>query len=414
MNLLLSRLDEHQRRWYAAVESQRVGRGGAVLLTQITGMDDKTIRRGRQELARSLADRPVERIRLPGGGRPPVGGKDAGLIPALEALVAPETAGDPMGAAKWMRSSLRQVSRRLGELGRQISHQTVGRLLEGLDYGLHQNVKRREAGEAHPDRAAQFRVSTGRRQACRAAGVPVNSADTKKKEPIGNFKNAGRTWGRAPEAVNVHDFPSDAACRAVPNGIYDLARNRGFVCVGSSGDTPAFARPTFGRRRAIARWWQDEGRAAYPAADRLLVLADGGGSNGCRPRAWKQQLQTTFCDRFGLTVEACHYPTGCSKWNPIEHRLFSRISLNWAGRPLRTLDTMLAYLRGTTTTTGLTVQAVRPEGQYPQGQKVSKAMMKQLNLEPHAICPRGNYRIRPRPLPFMAASPPPPSQELVA
>lgn len=206
----------------------------------------------------------------------------------------------------------------------------------------------------------------------------------------------------------MHDFPSDAECRAVPYGIYDLARNRGFVCVGSSGDTPAFAVD------AIARWWQDEGRAAYPETDRLLLLADGGGSNGYRPRAWKQQLQTAFCDRFGLTVEVCHYPTGCSKWNPIEHRLFSHISLTWAGRPLRTMDTMLAYLRGTTTQTGLTVQAVRLEGQYPQGQTVSKAMMKQLTLEHRAVCPAWNYCIRPRPLPIVTASSHPANQELVA
>ncbi len=313
-----------------------------------------------------------------------------------------------MRAAKWLRSSLRQVSRRLGEAGRRLSHQTVGRLLRSRDYRLHQNVKRREAGEAHPDRAAQFDHITAQRQAAEAAGVPVISVDTKKKELIGNFKNAGQTWSTAPEAVNVHDFPSAASCRAVPYGIYDLARNRGYVCVGTSGDTPAFAVD------AIARWWQDEGRAAYPGANHLVLLADGGGSNGYRPRAWKQQLQTALCDRFGLTVAVCHYPTGCSKWNPIEHRLFSHISLNWAGRPLRTLDTMLAYLRGTTTATGLTVQAVRLEGHYPQGQKVSKAMMKQLDITHDPTCPRWNYRIHHRPLPLNPAQAHPPDQELVA
>ena len=326
----------------------------------------------------------------------------------MEALLAPETAGDPMRGAKWLRRSLRQVSRRLGELGRRLSHQTVGRLLVSLDYGLHQNVKRREAGEAHPDRAAQFDVIAAQRRACQEAGIPVISVDTKKKELIGNFKNAGRTWGRAPEAVNVHDFLSDAACRAVPYGIYDLGRNRGYVCVGTSGDTPAFAVD------AIARWWQDEGRPAYPEADRLLILADGGGSNGCRPRAWKRQLQTALCDRFGLTVEVCHYPTGCSKWNPIEHRLFGPISLNWAGRPLRSLDTMLACLRGTATEAGLTVRAVRLPGHYPRGQKVSDAEMAHLHLEHRAICPNWNYGIRPRPRPLTDAAPQPPNQELVA
>jgi len=328
--------------------------------------------------------------------------------------VAPETAGDPMRERQWTRSSLRRVSRRLGELGRRISHQTVGRLLEKLDYALHQNVKRREAGETHPDRAAQFEHITAQRHACQDAGVPVISVDTKKKELIGNFKNAGQTWSQAPEAVNVHDFPSAASCRAVPYGIYDLARNRGYVCVGSSGDTPAFAVD------AIAHWWQDEGCVAYPDADRLLLLADGAPTtegrpcNGSRPRAWKQQLQTALCDRFGLTVEVCHYPTGCSKWNPIEHRLFSHISINWAGRPLRTMDTMLASLRGTTTETGLTVQAVRLTAKYPQGQKVSPAMMKQLNIDHDQTCPRWNYRIHPRPLPLDAAPAHPPDQELVA
>jgi hypothetical protein len=313
-----------------------------------------------------------------------------------------------MRERKWLRSSLRRVGQRLRALGRGVSHQTVGRLLRSRDYGLHQNVKRREAGEAHPDRAAQFDHITAQRQGCQEAGVPVISVDTKKKELIGNFKNAGQTWSTAPEAVNVHDFPSAASCRAVPYGIYDLARNRGYVCVGSSGDTPAFAVD------AIARWWQDEGSVAYPDTDRLLLLADGGGSNGYRPRAWKQQLQTALCDRFGLTVEVCHYPTGCSKWNPIEHRLFSHVSLNWAGRPLRTVDTMLAYLRGTTTQAGLTVQAVRLTGTYPQGQKVTKAMMKQLNIEHDATCPKWNYRIHPRPLPLDAAAAHPPDQELVA
>jgi hypothetical protein len=290
----------------------------------------------------------------------------------------------------------------------------VGRLLRSRDYRLHQNVKRREAGEVHPDRAARFDHITAQRQACQEAGVPIISVDTKKKELIGNFKNAGQTWSKAPEAVNVHDFPSAASWRAVPYGIYDLARNRGYVCVGSSGDTPGFARPTFGRRRAIARWWQEEGRVAYPATDRLLLLADGGGSNGYRPRAWKQQIQTAFCDRFGLTVEVCHYPTGCSKWNPIEHRLFSQISMNWAGRPLHTLDIMLASLRGATTQTGRTVQTVRLTGTYSQGQKVSPAMMKQLTITHDPTCPCWNYRIQPRPLPLDPAQTHPPDQELVA
>jgi hypothetical protein len=334
--------------------------------------------------------------------------KDATLVPALEALVEPETAGDPMSDQKWVRSSLRQLSRRLGEAGHAISHQTVGRVLQQLDYALRSNVKRREAGEAHPDRATQFATIAAQRQACQEAGMPVISVDTKKKELIGNFKQAGRTWSHTPDAVNVHDFPKDATCRAVPYGIYDPARNRGYVCVGSSCDTPAFA------VEAIARWWQDEGRAAYPTADRLLILADGGGSNGWRPHAWKHQLQTAFCDRFGLTVQVCHYPTGCSKWNPIEHRLFSQISLNWAGKPLRTLDTMLGYLRGTTTTAGLTVQAVRLDGVYAPGQKVPDAVFHQLQIQHPVTCPNWNYTIAPRRPLTPHASLHPPNREVVS
>jgi hypothetical protein len=227
----------------------------------------------------------------------------------------------------------------------------------------------------------------------------VISLDTKTKELVGNFMIAGRAWGRAATAVNVHDFRDDALGRAVPYGIYDVAANRGAVYVGASGDTPQFA------VAAIARWWLETGRAAYPQADRLLVLADGGGSNGYRPRLWKQQVQEPLCDRLGLTVTVCHYPPGCSKWNPIEHRLFGPISLNWAGQPLRTWDTLLGYLRGTATATGLRVEAALLAGDYPTGLTVSAAAMKALALDPHAICPRWNYTIRPRPVATTSVGP---------
>jgi len=311
-------------------------------------------------------------------------------VTALEALVAPETAGDPMGARKWARSSLRQVARRLTAAGHPVSHQTVGRLLADRDYALHANAKQVEARSAHPDRDDQFAYIAAQRQAFQSAGRPIISVDTKKKELIGNFKNAGRTWGRAAEAVNVHDFRDDALGRAVPYGIYDVAANRGTVYVGASGDTPAFA------VEAIARWWAGPGRGAYPPADHLLILADGGGSNGYRPRLWKQQLQEHLCDRLGLTVTVCHYPPGCSKWNPIEHRLFGPISLNWAGRPLRTWETLLGSIGGTTTTTGLTVDACLLDGVYPTGQRVSDAEMATLRLDRHEVCPTWNYTIRPR------------------
>jgi Rhodopirellula transposase DDE domain len=305
--------------------------------------------------------------------------------------VEPETAGDPMSDQKWVRSSLRQLSRRLAEVGHQVSHQTVGRLLRRLKYALHVNAKRVEARSNHPGRDDQFDYIAAQRRAAQAAGLPVISVDTKKKELIGNFKNAGRAWSREAEAVNVHDFRDDALGRAAPYGIYDVTANHGTVYVGQSGDTPAFA------VAAIARWWEGPGRAAYPRADRLLILADGGGSNGHRPRLWKQQVQEHLCDRLGLTVTICHYPTGCSKWNPIEHRLFGPISLNWAGKPLRTWETLLGYIRDTTTTTGLRVEAALLAGAYPTGLTVADAEMEALALERHGVCPTWNYTIRPRP-----------------
>jgi hypothetical protein len=283
----------------------------------------------------------------------------------------------------------------------------VGRLLKQRDYSLKANRKERETGSATPERDAQFTYIAEQRRAHRAAQLPIISVDTKKKELIGDFKNAGRDWCHEAELVNVHDFPSAAEGRAVPYGIYDVARNRGHVCVGTSADTPAFA------VTAIRTWWEQEGRTAYPDGAGLLILADAGGSTSCRFRGWKQQLQEQLCDRYGLTVTVCHYPTGCSKWNPVEHRRFGPISLNWAGHPLRSWDTILAYLRGTTTTTGLAVSAELHEQVYPQGQSVSDTDFAQLNLEPHAVCPRWNYTLRPRQSPDRDPPHPLPCQEVI-
>jgi len=312
------------------------------------------------------------------------------ILSVLEELVVPETAGDPMTAQKWVRSSLRTLSSKLEAAGHAISPPTVGRLLRKLDYSLHVNAKKNEAASGHPDRDQQFNYIAVQRAAFTVAGLPTISCDTKKKELVGDFKNAGQAWSLEPIAVNVHDFPGDALGRAVPYGVYDLTNNRGLIYLGTSGDTAAFAAD------AIAAWWQTEGRATWPNRDHFLLLADAGGSNSCRTRAWKERLQVQVCDRFGLTVTVCHYPTGCSKWNPIEHRLFSQISCNWAGVPLRTWDTVLAFIRGTTTTTGLVVQAVFKPGDYPTGRKISDAQMAALNIEHHAICPTWNYTIRPR------------------
>lgn len=295
-----------------------------------------------------------------------------------------------MSEQKWVRSSLRHLSERLKDAGHPASPPTVARLLRKLGYCLRVNAKKREANSAHPDREQQFEIIASQRQAFHAAGWPIISVDTKKKELIGNFKNAGRAWGQEAEAVNVHDFPHDALLRAVPYGIYDVGNNRGSVYVGTSADTPEFA------VTALARWWEDEGRQRFPDATQVLILADAGGSNGARTRSFKLHLQEQFCDRYGLSVTVCHYPTGCSKWNPIEHRLFSQISLNWAGKPLRSLDIMLNYLRGTTTQTGLTVQAAMVDGTFEKGQKVSEDQMQQLNLEYQSVCRQWNYTIQPR------------------
>lgn len=325
----------------------------------------------------------------------------------MRELVEPVTAGDPMSEQKWVRVSLRHLSRQLGEAGHPASPPTVRRLLREQGYRLHANTKQVEKGAGHPDRDQQFQYIAQQRQTFREAGLPQISVDTKKKELIGQFKNAGRVWSQAAEAVNAHDFRQDALGRAVPYGIYDLTRNRGTVYVGHSADTPRFAVDL------LARWWVDEGQAAFPAASELLILADGGGSNSARSRVWKQQLQDQLCDRYGLTVTVCHYPTGCSKWNPIEHRLFGPISLNWAGQPLATWDTLLGYLQGTTTETGLTVRAALQDGLYQTGERVSDADMATLNLTHHAVCPTWNYTLRPRSPVLLAPPPDPPTRELV-
>jgi hypothetical protein len=299
-----------------------------------------------------------------------------------------ETAGDPMSDKKWQRSSLRHLSVKLSENGHPVSHTTVERLLKKLKYSLKANVKRL-AGADHPDRNAQFEYIEGQKKEYIAAGRPVISVDTKKKELMGNFKNAGRGWCQKAEAVNDHDFDQDALGKAVPYGIYDLTHNLGYVYVGKSADTPEFA------VTMIARWWQTEGCQLYPGQTHLLVLADAGGSNGCRPHLWKQQIQEQLANQLGLDVTLCHYPTGTSKWNPVEHRLFGPISINWASQPLRTFEIMLALIRGTVTEKGLQVKACLVDQVFEKGIKVAKEIYLTINIQPHDICPRWNYTIHP-------------------
>lgn len=299
------------------------------------------------------------------------------------------TGGDPMKVRKFVRRSLRNLSKDLRRRGHRASHTTVGKLLHGEDYAPRANRKR-YASSRHPDRDRQFRYIAKLKRAWLAAGRPVLSIDAKKKELIGNFQNRGRTWGRDAEAVNTHDFPQDASARAVPYGLYILNQNRGYVRVGLSANTAEFAVDT------IASWWQEDGRRDFPHARELLIFADGGGSNGCRPRLWKLRVQTHLADRFGLAVTVCHYPTGASHYNPVEHRLFGPISNNWAGTPLRSVPLMLACIRGTGTETGLQVKARLNRKRYRTKIKVTDHEMNALNLKRHKVCPNWNYTIRPR------------------
>jgi hypothetical protein len=292
-----------------------------------------------------------------------------------------------MAADKFVRRSLRNLSAELATLGHQACPTTVGNLLRELGYNLRVNVKR-ITGPYHPDRDRQFRYIAALIAQFQDAGLPILSVDTKKKELVGNFGSSGQVWGTAADEVNAHDFLTDAQYRAVPYGLYDVLANQGHVVVGTSADTPAFAAD------ALACWWVRCGCKRYRDAGELLILADSGGSNGCRPRLWKQRLQV-LADWYGLELTVCHYPRGASKWNPVEHRLFSHISRNWAGVPLRSPELLLSLLRGTRTAAGLKVTAEWLERKYQRGVAVSDGEMAELNIEHHATCPRWNYTIRP-------------------
>lgn len=303
-------------------------------------------------------------------------------------LVGPQTGGDPMGRTRFVRRSLAALGAELGREGLAACPTTVARLLRGLGYSPRINVKR-FTGPDHPDRDRQFENIREWIGIFEGLGRPIISVDGKKKELIGNFKNAGSAWCDEPDEVNVYDFIADAECRATPYGIYDVRAGRGHVCVGTSADTPAFA------VEAIRSWWVRYGCKRYRGADELLILADGGGSNGHRPRLWKAALQEQIADGCGLHVTVCHYPTGASKWNPVEHRLFGPVSINWAGRPLRSLDVLLGWVRGTTVG-GTAVTASLDRAAYATKVKVPDAEMRRLDLERHEVCPEWNYTISPR------------------
>lgn len=311
------------------------------------------------------------------------------MIARIEELMKHDVAGDPCTGVKWTRRTTEKIAEELEALGIDVCPKTVARLLKDLDYSLRVNHKRVSRGSG-PDRNEQFEYIGAQRTSFAGRDLPIVSVDAKKKEMVGNFRNPGKAWNREPQLVSDHDFRSDATGTAIPYGVYDVRANRGTVFVGTSYNTPDFAVDN------LARWWHSEGRKRYPRRTELLVLADGGGSNGPRSRVFKYGLQARLVDAYGVSVTVCHYPTGASKWNPIEHRLFSEISKNWAGCPLRSYDTILNYIRTTRTETGLRVTAHLVEDQYPKAVKIPDDQMTTLALVPHNVQPIRNYTIHPR------------------
>jgi hypothetical protein len=385
---LVCALDERGRRLWAATEAKAIGHGGIALVSRATGVSYSTITRGLKELESGLLPEPG-RVRRPGGGRKKTLAKDATLLADLDGLVEPSVSGDPQSPLRWTSKSVRTLARELRALGHNVSHQLVLELLYAAGYSLQANRKSRE-GSNHPDRDAQFRYIQRKVRRFQALGQPVISVDTKKKELVGNFKNAGKQWRPkgTPEPVRVHDFRIPELGKAIPYGVYDLTRNAGWVSVGIDHDTARFA------VRTIGRWWQKMGRPLYRGVEALLVTADAGGSNGARTRLWKWELQQ-LANRTGLSITVCHFPPGTSKWNKIEHRLFSYISTNWRGRPLVSLAVIVNLIASTRTQEGLRVRCELDKGRYPKGQEVSDEQMAKIRLAPHRFHPDWNYTIHP-------------------
>ena len=379
-------LSERERRLHAAAEARAAGYGGIAAVSAATGIAVSTIGRGLKELATPDT---LDRVRRPGGGRKLLAAKDATLLNDLLALVEPNERGDPMSPLRWTCKSLSQLAAALVAQGHRIGRTVVGELLHQQKFSLQANRKTRE-GDSHPDRDAQFVHINGSVKAALAAGQPVISVDTKKKELVGDFKNAGQAWRPRgePEEVRVHDFLIKELGRAVPYGIYDLAANAGWVSVGMSHDTAAFAVQT------IRRWWAEIGSTRYPEATRLVITADGGGSNGSRVRLWKRELQH-LADELGIDIEVHHLPPGTSKWNKIEHRLFSFITMNWKARPLVSYRVIVDLIGATTTDTGLTVRCELDSADYPKGIVVSDQEMDDLNISRDAFHGEWNYTMQP-------------------
>lgn len=384
---IIPHLDERQRRLLLGAEARVLGHGGIRAVARAAGVREATVALGVDEL--DAGAEPLGRTRRPGGGRKRAVDLDPGLRPALLALVEPDERGDPMSPLRWTTKSTRNLAAELTRQGHRVSADTVADLLREDGFSLQGNTKTLE-GKQHPDRDGQFRYLNEQARAHRDAGQPVISVDTKKKELLGAFKNAGRQWRPAgePVEVNTHDFPGDSVGKAVPYGIYDITANTGWVNVGTDHDTAAFA------VESIRRWWHTRGSHDYPNATRLLITADAGGSNGYRSRSWKAELADLAVET-GLTITVCHLPPGTSKWNKIEHRLFCHITMNWRGRPLTSHEVVLASIAATTTGTGLRVHAELDTGDYPTGIQISNAQMAALPIARHGFHGDWNYTMHP-------------------
>ena len=387
-------MDERVTRLWAAAEAEAIGYGGIAAVVEATGISKSRVRAGLRDLAEYAARPPTnpprgQRVRRPGAGRPPLEETDPKLVPDLESLVDPVTRGDPESPLRWTCKSKDKLAAELQAMGHKVSATKVGLLLHELDYSL-QVVRKTREGRQSPDRNAQFEHINRTAKAFMKRGQPVVSVDTKKKELVGDFKNNGREWQPkgSPEPVRVHDFIDDDLGKVIPYGVYDTGRNEAWVSVGIDHDTAEFAVAT------LERWWREMGKKAYPKATELLVTADGGGSNAPRSRLWRVELQR-FADATGLGVNVCHFPPGTSKWNKIEHRLFSQITQNWRGRPLVTRETVVALIRGTTTTTGLRVRAKLDTRRYPTGKDVPEDALRRVLIKPHRFHGEWNYAVRP-------------------
>jgi hypothetical protein len=391
---LVSVLDERARRHWAATEARAYGWGGVSAVSEATGMSPNTVRKGLAELAFREAHPEAEatsRLRAPGGGRKRLTEADPELMGALDHLVAPLTRGDPESPLRWTCKSTRHIAQALSQQGHKVSPRKVAQLLNDSGYSLQSNRKTLEGTAKHPDRNTQFEFINASVQRFQHRGQPVISVDTKKKELVGAFKNAGREWQLKgqPEQVDIHDFPDYELGKVIPYGVFDMSRNEGWVSVGIDHDTAEFA------VQAVGRWWQKMGEKRYPKATALLITADGGGSNGSRCRLWKVALQG-LAHRLGLAIHVCHFPPGTSKWNKIEHRMFSHITQNWRGRPLISHEVIVNLIAATTTQAGLRIRAELDRGRYPTGIKITDAELASLNIRPDEFHGNWNYSILPR------------------